>query len=76
MSSDSEARFSPSPPPAVLPKPPLPSIDAVPAAQLQVRDLPPGSLGFVQLCYDRQAAQHVAIRFIERGEKVRPRCMS
>ena len=39
---------------------------------LQVRDLNKGTFGFVQLAVDTQTGQRVAIKFIERGDKVMP----
>lgn len=41
---------------------------ALPAAQLE--DLNRGTFGFVQLAYDRVSRQQVAIKIIERGDKV------
>ncbi len=38
---------------------------------LQLEDLNRGTFGFVQLAYDRATRQQVAIKFIERGDKVR-----
>ena len=37
-----------------------------------MRDLNKGTFGFVQLAVDSQTGQRVAIKFIERGDKVRP----
>ena len=37
---------------------------------LQIRDLNRGTFGFVQLALDTQTGTQVAIKFIERGEKV------
>lgn len=37
----------------------------------QVKDLNSGTFGFVQLCQDKTTNELVAIKFIERGEKVR-----
>lgn len=36
----------------------------------QIRDLNAGSFGFVQLARDKLSGKKVAIKFIERGEKV------
>ncbi len=36
----------------------------------QIRDLNRGTFGFVQLALDTQTGTQVAIKFIERGEKV------
>ena len=40
---------------------------------LQLEDLNRGTFGFVQLAYDRVSRQQVAIKFIERGDKVSTR---
>lgn len=37
---------------------------------LQIKDLNSGTFGFVQLCKDKTTQELVAIKFIERGEKV------
>ena len=36
----------------------------------QIRDLNSGTFGFVQLCRDKQTGELLAIKFIERGDKV------
>ena len=41
------------------------------ACPLQVKDLNSGTFGFVQLALDRTTGRNVAIKFIERGDKVR-----
>ncbi len=38
---------------------------------MQLKDLNRGTFGFVQLALDTQTGQWVAIKFIERGDKVR-----
>lgn len=38
---------------------------------MQVRDLNSGTFGFVELALDKITGQQVAIKFIERGDKVR-----
>lgn len=38
---------------------------------LQIRDLNSGTFGFVELAYDKVTGQQVAVKFIERGDKVR-----
>lgn len=38
---------------------------------MQVKDLNSGTFGFVQLALDRTTGRQVAIKFIERGDKVR-----
>lgn len=38
----------------------------------KIKDINSGSYGFVQLCQDSRTGEQVAIKFIERGEKVRP----
>lgn len=40
------------------------------ASSSQLEDLNRGTFGFVQLAYDRVTRQQVAIKFIERGDKV------
>jgi hypothetical protein len=40
-------------------------------ACLQIRDLNSGTFGFVQLARDKQSGELTAIKFIERGDKVR-----
>lgn len=42
-----------------------------PSFTLQIKDLNKGTFGFVQLAYDTQTNLRVAIKFIERGDKVR-----
>ena len=37
---------------------------------LQIRDLNAGTFGFVELALDKSTGQQVAIKFIERGDKV------
>jgi serine/threonine-protein kinase SRK2 len=37
---------------------------------MQVKDLNSGTFGFVQLCKDKSTGELVAIKFIERGDKV------
>jgi len=37
---------------------------------LQIRDINSGTFGFVELALDRTTGQQVAIKFIDRGEKV------
>ena len=37
----------------------------------QIRDLNSGTFGFVELALDKTTGQQVAIKFIERGDKVR-----
>ncbi len=37
----------------------------------QIKDLNSGTFGFVQLCLNKLTKEKVAIKFIERGEKVR-----
>ena len=39
----------------------------------QIKDLNSGTFGFVQLALDRTTGRQVAIKFIERGDKVRGR---
>jgi hypothetical protein len=36
----------------------------------QIRALNSGTFGFVELCADRATGQQVAVKFIERGDKV------
>ena len=36
----------------------------------QIRDLNAGTFGFVELALDKSTGQQVAIKFIERGDKV------
>ena len=36
----------------------------------KIKDINSGSYGFVQLCQDNRTGEQVAIKFIERGEKV------
>jgi len=55
-------RQSPAPPPTLPPRPHTPT---------QIRDLNSGTFGFVQLARDKQSGEYVAIKFIERGDKVR-----
>lgn len=42
-----------------------------PPLYLQIKDLNRGTFGFVQLCKDKQTGERVAIKFIQRGERVR-----
>lgn len=37
-----------------------------------MKDLNSGTFGFVQLCKDKTTGELLAIKFIERGDKVRP----
>lgn len=37
---------------------------------MQIRDLNAGTFGFVELALDKSTGQQVAIKFIERGDKV------
>ena len=37
---------------------------------LQIKDLNSGTFGFVQLCRNKLTKEHVAIKFMERGDKV------
>lgn len=37
---------------------------------MQIRDLNSGTFGFVELALDKVTGQQVAIKFIERGDKV------
>ena len=37
---------------------------------VQIRDLNSGTFGFVELALDKVTGQQVAIKFIERGDKV------
>ena len=37
---------------------------------LQIRDLNSGTFGFVELALDKTTGQQVAVKFIERGDKV------
>ncbi len=37
---------------------------------LQIRDLNSGTFGFVELALDKSTGQQVAVKFIERGDKV------
>ena len=48
------------------------------ASWLQIRDLNSGTFGFVELALDKTTGQQVAIKFIERGDKVLvpPTCRS
>ena len=39
-----------------------------------MRDLNSGTFGFVELAMDKTTGQQVAIKFIERGDKVQPVC--
>ena len=39
---------------------------------LQIKDLNSGTFGFVQLALDCKTGRNVAIKFIERGDKVSP----
>lgn len=43
----------------------------------QIRDLNQGTFGFVQLAYDKSTnpPQQVAVKFMERGDKVKERKM-
>jgi serine/threonine protein kinase len=41
-----------------------------PALGPQIKDLNSGTFGFVQLALDRTTGRNVAIKFIERGDKV------
>ena len=36
----------------------------------KIKDINSGSYGFVQLCQDTRTNEQVAVKFIERGEKV------
>lgn len=36
----------------------------------KIKDINSGSYGFVQLCQDSRTNEQVAVKFIERGEKV------
>ena len=36
----------------------------------KIKDINSGSYGFVQLCQDNRTNEQVAVKFIERGEKV------
>ena len=38
---------------------------------IKIKDINSGSYGFVQLCQDTRTNEQVAVKFIERGEKVR-----
>lgn len=38
----------------------------------KIKDINSGSYGFVQLCQDTRTNEQVAVKFIERGEKVTP----
>ena len=42
----------------------------------QIRDVNSGTFGFVELALDKTTGQQVAIKFIDRGEKVRLSCCS
>lgn len=37
---------------------------------MQIRDLNSGTFGFVELALDKTTGQQVAVKFIERGDKV------
>ncbi len=37
---------------------------------MQIRDLNSGTFGFVELALDKSTGQQVAVKFIERGDKV------
>ena len=37
---------------------------------MQIRDINSGTFGFVELALDKTTGQQVAIKFIDRGEKV------
>lgn len=41
------------------------------APAVQIRDVNSGTFGFVELALDKSTGQQVAIKFIDRGEKVR-----
>lgn len=43
---------------------------AIVESWLQIRDLNSGTFGFVELALDKTTGQQVAIKFIERGDKV------
>ncbi len=43
-------------------------------ARLQIKDLNSGTFGFVELALDKSTGQQVAIKFIERGDKVLTPC--
>ena len=43
----------------------------IPHTLQQIRALNSGTFGFVELCADRATGQQVAVKFIERGDKVR-----
>jgi serine/threonine protein kinase len=38
---------------------------------VQIKDLNSGTFGFVQLARDKSTGELIAVKFIERGEKVR-----
>lgn len=40
------------------------------AVMMQIRDLNSGTFGFVQLARDKQTGELIAVKFIERGDKV------
>jgi len=42
----------------------------IPHTLQQIRALNSGTFGFVELCADRATGQQVAVKFIERGDKV------
>ena len=45
-------------------------------ARLQIKDLNSGTFGFVELALDKSTGQQVAIKFIERGDKVGAHALS
>lgn len=49
----------------------FPSSKPTPKPFIQIRALNSGTFGFVELCADRATGQQVAVKFIERGDKVR-----
>ncbi len=54
--------------PAPSRDPPQPTCTAL--TSMQIKDLNSGTFGFVQLALDRTTGRNVAIKFIERGDKV------
>lgn len=47
-----------------------PLADPVHPRYEKIKDLNSGTFGFVQLCKDKRTGEVLAIKFIERGEKV------
>ena len=47
-----------------------------PSRYRKIKDINSGSYGPVQLCHDNRTNEQVAVKFIERGEKVLYRCIS